>query len=143
MADRVSKQTRSFIMSRIKSKNTLPELTVRKYLFSLGYRYRLHLRTLPGSPDIVLPKYRTAIQVRGCFWHSHSCMKGKVPGNNRKYWQKKLSSNKERDKDNDTRLKKMGWDVVTLWECAVMDKVKIRSRMNHLQRKLKGKRDEL
>ena len=142
MADRVSKQTRSFIMSRIKSKNTLPELAVRKYLFSLGYRYRLHLRTLPGSPDIVLPKYRVAIQVRGCFWHSHSCMKGKVPGNNRKYWQKKLSRNKERDKDNDTRLKKMGWDVVTLWECAVMDKVKIRSRMNQLQRKLKGKRDE-
>ena len=143
MADRVSKQTRSFIMSRIKSKNTLPELAVRKYLFSLGYRYRLHLRTLPGSPDIVLPKYRTAIQVRGCFWHSHSCMKGKLPGNNRKYWQKKLSRNKERDKDNDTRLKKMGWDVVTLWGCAVMDKVKIRSRMNKLQRKLKGKRDEL
>ena len=142
MADRVSKQTRSFIMSRIKSKNTLPELAVRKYLFSLGYRYRLHLRTLPGSPDIVLPKYRVAIQVRGCFWHSHSCMKGKVPGNNRKYWQKKLSRNRERDKDNDARLKKMGWDVVTLWECAVMDKVKIRSRMNQLQRKLKGKRDE-
>ena len=142
MADRVSNQTRSFIMSRIRSKDTLPELAVRKYLFSLGYRYRLHLRTLPGSPDIVLPKYRTAIQVRGCFWHSHSCMKGKVPENNRKYWQKKLSRNRERDKDNDTRLKKIGWDVVTLWECAVMDKVKIRSRMNQLQRKLKGKRDE-
>ena len=143
MADRVSKQTRSFIMSRIRSKDTLPELAVRKYLFSLGYRYRLHLRTLPGSPDMVLPKYRVAIQVRGCFWHSHSCMKGKVPENNRKYWQKKLSRNRERDKDNDTRLKKIGWDVVTLWECAVMDKVKIRSRMNQLQRKLKGKRDEL
>ena len=142
MADRVSNQTRSFIMSRIRSKDTLPELAVRKYLFSLGYRYRLHLRTLTGSPDIVLPKYRTAIQVRGCFWHSHSCMKGKVPENNRKYWQKKLSRNRERDKDNDTRLKKIGWDVVTLWECAVMDKVKIRSRMNQLQRKLKGKRDE-
>ena len=143
MADRVSKQTRSFIMSRIKSKDTLPELAVRKHLFKLGYRYRLHTSALPGSPDIVLPKYRTAIQVRGCFWHSHSCMKGKVPGNNRKYWQKKLDRNRERDNYNDSKLKKMGWKVVTLWECVVMDKVKIRSRMNHLQRKLKGKRDEL
>ena len=139
MADRVSKQTRSFIMSRIRSKNTVPELAVRKHLFSMGFRFRLHSKNLPGSPDIVLPKYRTAVQVRGCFWHSHNCMNGKIPKSNKRYWLKKLAKNKERDKYNDSQLKKMGWDVVILWECTVMNGVKIKSKMNQLKMKLQGK----
>ena len=97
--DIVSKAKRSEIMSRIRGKNTLPELTVRKYLYSLGYRYRIHDTRLPGKPDIVLPRKRIAIEVRGCFWHGHRCRLASIPKTNRSFWIKKINGNKIRDKN--------------------------------------------
>ena len=99
MADKISASQRSRIMSRIKSKDTSPEIAVRKYLHGLGYRFRLHDKTLPGKPDIVLKKYMTAIQVRGCFWHKHGCKFSNSPKSNKSYWLPKLMKNKERDKN--------------------------------------------
>ena len=96
MADRISSRQRSRIMSRIKSKNTKPEMIVRKHLHSLGYRFRLHDKNLPGKPDIVLKKYMTAIQVRGCFWHQNGCKFSNSPKSNKSYWLPKLMRNKER-----------------------------------------------
>ena len=102
MADRFSTTTRSEIMSKIRSKNTVPEILVRKYLHSLGYRFRLHDKNLPGKPDIVLKKYRTAIQVRGCFWHQHGCKFSNSPKSNKAYWLPKLKKNKEREHKMET-----------------------------------------
>ncbi|MGD0546712.1 MAG: very short patch repair endonuclease [Terracidiphilus sp.] len=110
---------RSAMMSRIRSKDTKPELLVRKSLHSLGFRFRLHVRGLPGHPDIVLPKYRTIIQVKGCFWHGHTCRDGRLPNSNRGYWVPKLLRNKQRDTSNDRKLRRMGWSVHNLWECRI------------------------
>jgi DNA mismatch endonuclease (patch repair protein) len=110
---------RSAMMSRIRSKNTKPEMLVRKALHRLGFRFRLHLRDLPGSPDIVLPKYGTVIQVKGCFWHSHTCRDGRLPKSNRVYWVPKLLRNRERDKSNERKLRRLGWSVRNLWECRI------------------------
>ena len=123
MADRFSTTTRSEIMSKIRSKNTVPEILVRKYLHSLGYRFRLHDKNLPGKPDIVLKKYRTAIQVRGCFWHQHGCKFSNSPKSNKAYWLPKLKKNKERDKISDRKLKKIGWRLIVLWECKLQKKL--------------------
>ncbi|MGD0799770.1 MAG: DNA mismatch endonuclease Vsr [Terracidiphilus sp.] len=110
---------RSAIMSRIRSKDTKPEMLVRKALHRLGFRFRLHLRDLPGRPDIVLPKYQTIIQVKGCFWHGHTCRDGRMPKSNRNYWVPKLLRNKKRDISNDRKLRCMGWSVHNLWECRI------------------------
>jgi DNA mismatch endonuclease (patch repair protein) len=108
---------RSETMSRIRSKDTKPEMLVRKALHRLGFRFRVHVRDLPGCPDIVLPKYSTIIQVKGCFWHGHTCRDGRLPKSNREYWVPKLLRNKERDISNERKLRRMGWSVRTLWEC--------------------------
>jgi len=115
--DTVSKKKRSEIMSRIRSKNTKPELIVRKYLFSKGYRYRLHDNKLPGKPDIVLKKYKTAIQVRGCFWHGHGCKFSNIPKTNRAFWRNKILNNKKRDKKNDQKLRRLGFKLIVIPEC--------------------------
>jgi DNA mismatch endonuclease (patch repair protein) len=107
---------RSANMSRIRSKDTKPEMLVRSVLHGLGFRYRLHVRGLPGRPDIVLPKYRTVIQVKGCFWHCHNCPDGRLPKSNREYWIPKLHRNKSRDILNDRKLRNLGWSVRNLWE---------------------------
>lgn len=105
-------------MASIHSKDTRPEMLVRRYLHSKGYRYRLHVRTLPGSPDIVLPKYRTVIFVNGCFWHGHNgCPKFVMPRSNEAFWQAKIARNQERDLLNVQRLESIAWNVVTIWEC--------------------------
>lgn len=104
-------------MSRIRAKNTKPEMVVRGALSRLGYRFRLHVRKLPGCPDIVLPRYATVIQVKGCFWHGHDCLKGRLPRSNRSYWIPKLKLNKMRDRKNERKLRRMGWSVKTIWEC--------------------------
>ena len=117
MSDNHSPEIRSFNMSRIRSKNTKPEEKVRKYLFSLGFRYRKNVSTLPGRPDIVLPKFRTVIFVNGCFWHMHSCGRFKTPGSNQEYWIPKLERNVVRDKENHKKLSEMNWNVITVWEC--------------------------
>jgi DNA mismatch endonuclease (patch repair protein) len=107
------------MMSRIRSKDTKPEILVRKALHRLGFRFRLHVRVLPGRPDIVLPKYRVIIQVKGCFWHGHTCRDGRLPKSNRGYWVPKLLRNKQRDISNDRKLRCMGWSVRNLWECRI------------------------
>lgn len=111
---------RSEIMSRVRSRNTKPELFVRSLLHAMGYRFRLHRKDLPGSPDIVLPKYRTAVFVHGCFWHQHlGCRKATFPKNNSEFWEAKLKRNRERDLEAQRKLEESGWNVLTLWECEV------------------------
>lgn len=117
MADVVTKEVRSRMMSGIKGKNTKPEILIRKGLFSLGYRYRLHNSDLPGKPDIVLPKYNAVIMANGCFWHQHDCSLFKWPSTNKKFWKDKISGNKERDKRSVEQLLAAGWRVMIIWEC--------------------------
>ena len=123
MADIKTKESRSYNMSRIAGKDTKPEELVRKYLFSKGFRYRKNVRKLPGTPDLVLPKYRTVIFVNGCFWHGHEGCKYFVwPKNNAEFWRKKIMSNVERDNRNYSELKEKGWSVVVIWECELKDR---------------------
>lgn len=117
MPDNHSPEVRSYNMSRIRSKNTKPEETVRKYLFSQGFRYRKNVRALPGCPDVVLPKYSTVIFVNGCFWHKHDCGRFKWPTSNEEYWTAKIIRNVERDTENQKKLQEMGWRVIVIWEC--------------------------
>ena len=115
-----SPEKRSAIMSLVRSKNTKPELLVRSLLHRMGYRFRLHRKDLPGSPDMVLPKYRTAIFVHGCFWHQHSgCKKATLPNQNAEFWREKFERNVRRDENAQRRLREMGWRVLVLWECEV------------------------
>ena len=117
MADKITKQQRSRNMSRVKNKNTRPELVVRKALHRLGYRFRLHRKDIPGSPDIVLPRYRKAIFVHGCFWHGHDCPRGKRPASNQAFWDQKLDRNMKRDTEVVEKLNRLGWDVLVIWDC--------------------------
>lgn len=118
MADIKSKESRSYNMSQIKGTNTKPEMLVRKYLFAQGFRYRKNDKRLPGSPDIVLPKYKTVIFVNGCFWHGHTgCRYFVWPQNNADFWKGKLQRNIDRDHENCILLRSLGWNVITIWEC--------------------------
>lgn len=118
MADVHDKRTRSYNMSKIRSKDTKPEMIVRKYLFARGFRYRLHDKKLPGKPDLVLPKYNTVIFVHGCFWHGHDgCKYFVVPKTRTDWWLNKINKNKELDRKNSLELKKMEWKVITVFEC--------------------------
>lgn len=107
--------SRSYNMSRIRSKDTKPELLVRKYLFAHGYRFRKNVKGLPGTPDIVLQKYRCCIFVHGCFWHGHDHIR--YPRTNAEFWRNKITRNQQRDATNKERLRRMGWYVITIWEC--------------------------
>ena len=119
---KVSEQ-RSRNMSAIKSKNTKPEIKVRKVLHSMGYRFRLHSKDLPGSPDIVLPKYKTVIFVHGCFWHRHqNCKYASTPKTRQEFWNKKFNENINRDKLNQENLSSKGWKIIVVWECEIKDK---------------------
>ena len=104
-------------MSAIHSRNTKPELIVRKYLWRVGFRYRLNYNRLPGHPDLVLKKYRTCIFINGCFWHGHNCQEFRPPKTNVNYWTKKINRNRERDKEEQKKLAEMGWHVIVVWEC--------------------------
>ena len=122
---KVSEQ-RSRNMSAIKSKNTKPEIKVRKVLHSMGYRFRLHRKDLPGSPDIVLPKYKTVIFVHGCFWHRHqNCKYASNPKTRREFWEKKFKENIERDKKTQEKLKNLGWKTKIVWECEIKKQDKL------------------
>lgn len=138
MTDIVSSSKRSDMMSRISSKNTKPELKVRKYLHAMGFRFKLHVRNLPGSPDIVLPKYMTAIQVRGCFWHQHSCRDGRLPKTNIDFWKSKLQRNIERDQDSDKKLVEMGWKLIVVWECEIRSRQKLTAQMAQISKQITG-----
>ncbi len=117
--DVVSKKKRSEMMSGIRGKNTKPELEVRKYLYSRGFRYRIHVSSLPGCPDIVLKKYKQVIQVRGCFWHGHHCKLGSKPKSNRMFWNNKIKHNKIRDSRNDRKIKRLGYKLLVIRECYI------------------------
>lgn len=120
--DIVSEEQRSWNMSRIKGKNTKPELVVRSLLHRMGYRFRIHRKDLPGKPDIVLPKYNTVIFVNGCFWHRHEgCKYAYMPKSRVEFWEKKFKGTVERDKIKQQQLKDLGWKVVVIWECETKD----------------------
>ncbi|HKL31641.1 MAG TPA: DNA mismatch endonuclease Vsr [Tangfeifania sp.] len=133
MSDVHDKQTRSFNMSRIKGKNTRPEMLVRKYLFAQGFRYRLNVKTLPGKPDIVLPKYKTVIFINGCFWHGHKgCKYFVVPKTRTEWWLNKIKDTQKRDREAEIELNVLGWKVITLWECELKPK-KIEPTLENLK----------
>lgn len=128
--DVFSPAQRSEIMRRVRSKNTRPEMTVRKLIYGMGYRYRTHCRAVRGCPDIVLSGRKQAIFVHGCFWHRHTCSSATLPKGNRDYWESKQNRNAARDKQNVRALRKSGWKVLTIWECELKN-------VNRLQRRLR------
>lgn len=136
-----SKEVRSYNMSCIKGKGTKPEEMVRKYLFSQGFRYRKNDKRLPGTPDIVLPKYKTVIFVNGCFWHGHEGCKYFVwPKNNAEFWKAKILQNIERDKRDFERLENAGWKVIVVWECS-LKKTRRQQSLEYLIDRIMGDRD--
>lgn len=133
MVDRVSPETRSKNMRAIRSKDTKPELVIRRLVHGMGYRYRLHRHDLPGRPDLVFPGRRKVLFVHGCFWHSHPdprCKRSNHPKTNRGYWTAKLKRNQERDRENRARLLELGWQVLVIWECEVEAGVGLADRIS-------------
>ena len=131
--DNHSPKVRSYNMSRIRSVNTKPEEIVRKFLFKEGFRYRKNVKNLPGSPDIVLAKYKAVIFVNGCFWHKHDCSKFVWPKTNIDYWSSKILKNVERDKINYQKLQELGWNVIIVWECELNSSVRQKTLNNILE----------
>ncbi len=128
MADIFSKEQRHHVMAAIRGRNTKPEMLVRKFLFSRGFRYRLCHPRLPGHPDLVLRKYRTVIFVNGCFWHGHeNCRYYRLPQTNTEFWQAKIERNQKRDKEKQCQLAVMGWHCITVWECQLNPKFRERT----------------
>lgn len=121
MPDVFDKAKRSAVMSAIRAKHTKPEIVVRRLLHLMGHRFRLHVSTLPGKPDIVISRYRAIVDVKGCFWHGHRCLRGRKPKTNAPYWLPKIVGNKARDRVNRRRLRAMGWRVKTIWECEIRE----------------------
>lgn len=130
MVDVVDKATRSRMMAGIRAKNTKPEMIVRTGLHALGFRYRLHVKEIPGTPDIVLPKFRALIVVQGCYWHGHNCRFFKLPTSNADFWRKKISANRLRDQRNLAEQHKAGWRTLVVWECAVRTSIKKNSKID-------------
>ena len=121
LVDTVSAETRSAVMSRVRGKDTKPELVVRRLLHTLGYRFRLHRRDLPGTPDIVFPRRRKVVFVHGCFWHHHACHLGRVPKSRQDFWIAKFEENQERDAQNLALLHTAGWRTLIIWECEIAE----------------------
>lgn len=136
MSDIFSKEKRSEIMSRITGKDTKPEIAVRKYLFSKGYRYRKNVRTMKGTPDIVMRKYRLVIFINGCFWHGHDCKLSSTPKSNTDFWKTKIETNRKRDQSNLAILKKDNWNVVVIWECKLRTSKMFIKSMKLLEKKI-------
>jgi DNA mismatch endonuclease (patch repair protein) len=133
MADTLSTEERSRLMSRIRGKDTKPELVVRRLLHAMGYRFRLHRRNLPGCPDIVLPRHGVCILVHGCFWHLHrNCKAARIPKTRRTWWRNKLEANATRDKRHVAALRRLGWRVLTIWECQTEKPEKLTRRLARL-----------
>lgn len=133
MADVLTPQQRRFCMSRIRGRDTTPEMRVRSLIHRMGFRFRLHRRDLPGKPDIVLSSRRVVVFVHGCFWHQHSCRFGRVrPSTNSEFWAAKLDGNVERDRRAVRALRRTGWRVVTVWECELRDVDRLSSRLRRL-----------
>ncbi|WP_373056465.1 very short patch repair endonuclease [Zunongwangia sp. H14] len=144
MADKVSKKRRSEIMRSVKGKDTKPEMIVRKYLFSQGFRYRLHDKKLPGKPDIKLSKYKTVILINGCFWHGHkNCKIYVMPKTNTDFWYSKIEKNIHRDEKNISKLRKLGWNVVVLWECQLKKKKREKTLNNLVDKIMSGNKNSI
>jgi len=134
MADTISKQRRSELMSRIRSKNSKVELLVRSLVHRMGYRFRLHRKDLPGKPDLVFAGRRKVIFVHGCFWHWHpdpNCKQARMPKSRQEFWRPKLEGNRRRDRENRQKLIELGWEVLEIWECEARDPEKIQSRIRN------------
>ncbi len=130
MTDKLTPARRSSNMAKIRSKNTLPEMAVRRLVHRLGFRYRLHIGRLPGKPDLVFPRLRKIIDVRGCFWHQHDgCLDSHIPKSRREYWRPKLLRNKSRDQTNERKLRAQGWMVLRVWECELHDLERLRKQV--------------
>ena len=131
MADTFSVAERSRIMAAVKSGGTTPEMVVRRLVHAMGYRYRLHVRSLPGAPDLVFPRLRSIIFVSGCYWHMHTCGRCRIPADHRDYWVKKLARNAARDKRTHRQLRRAGWRVLVVWECQTVAarRERLRSRI--------------
>ena len=130
MTDVFSKEKRSWIMSRVKGRDTKPEILVRSLVHLMGFRFRIHRRDLPGNPDIVLPRYGKVIFVHGCFWHGHKrCPRSKRPSTNKGFWNKKLDENIERDKRFRRKLRRMGWKVLVVWQCEIRKPEKLLGKL--------------
>ena len=137
MADVHDKKTRSYNMSRVKGKDTKPEMVVRRFLHAEGFRYRLHVKDLPGKPDLVFPKYKTVVFIHGCFWHGHEgCKYFVIPKTNTQWWQDKIEGNKQRDYKSYRKLRESGWKVIVLFECE-LKKEQIDQRLSSLVDELK------
>lgn len=140
MVDHIDSAKRSLNMAAVRSKDTEPELVVRKIVYGLGYRYRLHWKKLPGKPDLVFPGKRKAIFVHGCFWHGHDCVRGRLPSTNLDFWGRKIGKNKERDSRVRNQLNAQGWNVLTIWQCRLKDVFELKQTivrfltMNHNER---------
>ena len=133
MADNHSKEVRSMNMSHIRSKDTKPEIAVRSFLHSKGFRFRKNDKRYPGKPDIIMPKYKTAVYINGCFWHMHDCKNFVWPKSNTDYWTNKLMNNKSRDLKYYNEMKAKGWKVIVVWECEINE-----DRLNQLINEIKG-----
>lgn len=137
--DTLTPEQRSLNMSRIHGRDTKPEVIVRKYLFAKGLRYRKNDKRFPGHPDIVFPKYKTVIFVHGCFWHGHEgCRYFRIPSSNVEFWEVKIRRNRERDKKDAAELEKLGWKVITVWECRIRRKADRAEALEEVYRKVIG-----
>jgi len=132
------KHTRSSIMSKVPRENSKPEIIVRKYLFSKGFRYRANVKKLPGTPDLVLTKYKTVIFVHGCFWHGHTCHAAHLPSSNISYWQEKISGNIDRDNKKNLELKNLGWNIIIEWQCELKNMKLKEQRLSRLEGEIKS-----
>lgn len=140
MADTLSPSDRSKLMRRVRNKDTGPELAVRRALHAAGFRFRLHRKDLPGSPDIVLPRYNVAVFVHGCFWHGHNCRRGKLPQDNADFWTNKIDRNRARDATASEALIQAGWVVETIWQCEIKrDLESLIERLNALRNQSKAR----
>lgn len=137
--DTFSSKQRSEIMRRVRSEDTKPEMAVRRLAHGLGFRYRLHVKELPGHPDLVFPRLRKIVFVHGCYWHGHGCPASTLPQVHREYWEAKLTRNAQRDKRNLRQLRTAGWDVFIIWECQIRNRERLKTK---LVRFLNEKRDE-
>lgn len=127
--DRLSPEVRSAVMSRIRGRDTNPELVVRRLASGMGYRYRLCVGSLPGSPDLVFTRLRKVVFVHGCFWHRHTCRRGTMPSTRKTFWRTKLEGNRTRDRRNVKRLRKLGWSVLVIWECQIGNPERLAKRI--------------
>lgn len=129
--DKISKEDRSIVMARVKSRDTVPEIIIRKLVFSLGYRFRLHRKDLPGNPDLVFPGKKKIVFVHGCFWHRHQgCKRATTPASNQNYWLPKFSRTVKRDEENLKLLASMGWEALIVWECELHDMLALEDKLS-------------